>query len=163
MIIFQNSKKYFKRAELARKEEEEYFKRCGYNVSSVTVWTVTETLDKLDVSEILWPQPLLFTFSAFILFNSVHFSFSFKPSFSRNVYSSLRVPLRVYRLLMNSLWHRYSAHRQNAPVCMKELINSFTSVSFQLPLLSLLHEAHNSICFKSTFIFFFFFPVFRGK
>lgn len=33
MVIFQNTKKYFKRAELARKEEEEYFKRCGYTVS----------------------------------------------------------------------------------------------------------------------------------
>ncbi|XP_046890757.1 pre-mRNA-splicing factor 18 isoform X1 [Hypomesus transpacificus] len=30
--LIDDSKKYFKRADLARKEEEEYFKRCGYKV-----------------------------------------------------------------------------------------------------------------------------------
>ncbi|TSK38333.1 Pre-mRNA-splicing factor 18 [Bagarius yarrelli] len=30
--LVDTTKKYFKRAELARKEEEEYFKRCGYNL-----------------------------------------------------------------------------------------------------------------------------------
>ncbi|TRZ03938.1 hypothetical protein DNTS_000094, partial [Danionella cerebrum] len=28
--LIDDSKKYFKRAELARKEEEDYYKRCGY-------------------------------------------------------------------------------------------------------------------------------------
>ncbi|TRY62418.1 hypothetical protein DNTS_031826 [Danionella cerebrum] len=32
--LIDDSKKYFKRAELARKEEEDYYKRCGYKVSN---------------------------------------------------------------------------------------------------------------------------------
>lgn len=31
-LFFQDSKKFFKRADLVRKEQEEYFKRCGYKV-----------------------------------------------------------------------------------------------------------------------------------
>ncbi|XP_060734227.1 pre-mRNA-splicing factor 18-like isoform X1 [Tachysurus vachellii] len=31
--LMDNTKKYFKRADLARKEEEEYFKKCGYKVA----------------------------------------------------------------------------------------------------------------------------------
>ncbi|KAI5098026.1 pre-mRNA-splicing factor 18 isoform X1 [Silurus meridionalis] len=31
--LVNNTKKYFKRADLAKKEEEEYYKRCGYNVA----------------------------------------------------------------------------------------------------------------------------------
>ncbi|XP_010888712.1 pre-mRNA-splicing factor 18 isoform X1 [Esox lucius] len=34
--LVDDSKKYFKRADLARKEEEEYFKRCGYKVQKET-------------------------------------------------------------------------------------------------------------------------------
>ncbi|XP_051725530.1 pre-mRNA-splicing factor 18 isoform X3 [Ctenopharyngodon idella] len=32
--LIDDSKKYFKRADLARKEEEEYYRRCGYKVSN---------------------------------------------------------------------------------------------------------------------------------
>ncbi|XP_056334891.1 pre-mRNA-splicing factor 18 isoform X1 [Danio aesculapii] len=32
--LIDDSKKYFKRAELARKEEEDYYRRCGYKVSN---------------------------------------------------------------------------------------------------------------------------------
>lgn len=32
VLFLQDSKKYFKRADLARKEEEEYYRRCGYKV-----------------------------------------------------------------------------------------------------------------------------------
>ncbi|CDQ85105.1 unnamed protein product [Oncorhynchus mykiss] len=32
--LIDDSKKYFKRADLARKEEDEYFERCGYKVIS---------------------------------------------------------------------------------------------------------------------------------
>lgn len=31
-LFFQGSKKFFKRADLVRKEQEEYFQRCGYKV-----------------------------------------------------------------------------------------------------------------------------------
>lgn len=31
-FCFQDSKKFFKRAELAQKEKEDYFRRCGYKV-----------------------------------------------------------------------------------------------------------------------------------
>lgn len=32
LLFLQDSKKYFKRADLARKEEEDYYRRCGYKV-----------------------------------------------------------------------------------------------------------------------------------
>ena len=31
-LFFQNSRKFFKRADLVHKEQEEYFKKCGYKV-----------------------------------------------------------------------------------------------------------------------------------
>jgi len=37
LLFLQDSKKYFKRADLARKEEEEYYRRCGYKVQTSTV------------------------------------------------------------------------------------------------------------------------------
>lgn len=37
LLFLQDSKKYFKRADLARKEEEEYYRRCGYKVQTSVV------------------------------------------------------------------------------------------------------------------------------
>lgn len=34
-LFFQDSKKFFKRADLVRKEQEEYFKRCGFKVQKI--------------------------------------------------------------------------------------------------------------------------------
>lgn len=33
-LFYQDNKKFFKRSELARMEQEDYFKRCGYKVNT---------------------------------------------------------------------------------------------------------------------------------
>uniref|UniRef100_A0A8D3BU60 Pre-mRNA-splicing factor 18 n=1 Tax=Scophthalmus maximus TaxID=52904 RepID=A0A8D3BU60_SCOMX len=45
--IFQDSKKFFKRSDLAQKEQEEYFRRCGYKVDT----TLSLSIDKKEENE----------------------------------------------------------------------------------------------------------------
>lgn len=73
MSVSQDSKKYFKRADLARKEQEDYFRRCGYKVDA---------------------KPVLFL----SLFHKAHhFAASFQlPLISYFLYDSLILQLNIF-------------------------------------------------------------------
>ncbi|KAL7878571.1 hypothetical protein AOLI_G00095450 [Acnodon oligacanthus] len=60
--LVDDSKKYFKRAELARKEEEDYYKRCGYKMDKkeeeVTPSTSSNPVLELELTEEKLPMTL---------------------------------------------------------------------------------------------------------
>ncbi|XP_036441400.1 pre-mRNA-splicing factor 18 isoform X2 [Colossoma macropomum] len=60
--LVDDSKKYFKRAELARKEEEDYYKRCGYKMDKkeeeVTPSTASNPVLELELTEEKLPMTL---------------------------------------------------------------------------------------------------------